>query len=205
MKYFSGQCELGNLDKSNSYEVQLIGTDSLSEVSINEIVPLAQPAMKFIGNSAIVPTKTFMLENAVGVRKTLLDTFYPVGSIYMSRVNKNPSSFLGGTWVEINNRFLVSQGTDFLIDSTGGKTTYGLKALIGAAGNDVGRITYWPSSTIFNNYPNRYSISGSASSSDYNINHTTPVLDSGVENTTSSLLTKIIPPYLSVYMWYREN
>lgn len=35
--------------------------------------------------------------------KTLLDTFYPVGSIFISTVSTNPSSYMGGTWVRIAN------------------------------------------------------------------------------------------------------
>lgn len=35
--------------------------------------------------------------------KTLLDTFYPVGSIFITTVNTNPSSYMGGTWVRFGN------------------------------------------------------------------------------------------------------
>lgn len=35
--------------------------------------------------------------------KTLLDTFYPVGSIFITTVNTNPSSYMGGTWQRFGN------------------------------------------------------------------------------------------------------
>lgn len=35
---------------------------------------------------------------ANGATVTLLDMFFPVGSAYLTYENKNPSSFLGGTW-----------------------------------------------------------------------------------------------------------
>ena len=35
--------------------------------------------------------------------KTLLDTFYPVGSIFISTVSTNPSSYMGGTWQRFGN------------------------------------------------------------------------------------------------------
>lgn len=42
-----------------------------------------------------------------GIKTKIRDTYYPVGTIYMSLTNKNPSNFIGGTWVEISGRFLV--------------------------------------------------------------------------------------------------
>ena len=38
--------------------------------------------------------------------KTLLQTLYPIGSIYMSMNSTDPSTFIGGTWIQIDNKFL---------------------------------------------------------------------------------------------------
>ena len=35
--------------------------------------------------------------------RTLLDMFYPVGSIFITTVNTNPSSYMGGSWVRFGN------------------------------------------------------------------------------------------------------
>ena len=43
---------------------------------------------------------------------TLLNALYPVGSIYISMNNTNPSKFIGGTWVQISNRFLYCTTSD---------------------------------------------------------------------------------------------
>ena len=40
--------------------------------------------------------------------KTLLQILYPVGSIYMSMNKTDPATFIGGTWILIQNRFLLS-------------------------------------------------------------------------------------------------
>lgn len=48
--------------------------------------------------------------------KSLLDIFYPVGSVYISTVNTNPGSFLGGTWIAISSENAVLRAS----------TTYGL-------------------------------------------------------------------------------
>ncbi len=56
----------------------------------------------------------------------LLTKIYPVGSIYMSVVNTSPQSFLGGIWVAIEDKFLLSKGTIYSAGTTGGSATHTL-------------------------------------------------------------------------------
>lgn len=51
--------------------------------------------------------------------------YYPIGSIYMSVNNINPSNFFGGTWEQIKDRFLLSCGDTYSNGSTGGSSTSG--------------------------------------------------------------------------------
>lgn len=44
------------------------------------------------------------------IKLLLLDLIYPIGSIYMSEKNNSPANFLGGTWVQIKDSFLLSKG-----------------------------------------------------------------------------------------------
>ena len=44
-------------------------------------------------------------------KSMLLNTAYPVGSIYISTSSTNPASLLGGTWVSISGRFLLAAGS----------------------------------------------------------------------------------------------
>lgn len=53
----------------------------------------------------------------------LLDLIYPVGSIYMSEKNVSPQTFLGGTWVQIKDRFLLGVGDTYTTVTTGGSAT----------------------------------------------------------------------------------
>ena len=53
----------------------------------------------------------------------LLAKIYPVGSIYMSVNNVSPASFLGGTWEQLTDRFLLGAGSSYTVNATGGSTT----------------------------------------------------------------------------------
>ena len=57
------------------------------------------------------------------IKQLVLNTFFPVGSIYMDATGKiNPNTQFGGTWVKIENRFLYGQGNK-AIGATGGAET----------------------------------------------------------------------------------
>ena len=52
--------------------------------------------------------------------EALLDTYYPVGRIYLSSENVSPASFMGGSWTRIQDRFLLCAGTTYAAGTTGG-------------------------------------------------------------------------------------
>ena len=56
----------------------------------------------------------------------LFDLIYPVGSIYMSVNNVNPSNLFGGTWEQIKDKFLLANGDSYSLGSTGGEATHTL-------------------------------------------------------------------------------
>ena len=49
---------------------------------------------------------------------------YPVGSIYLSVNNVNPSTIFGGTWEQIQDRFLLAAGSTYGAGTTGGSATH---------------------------------------------------------------------------------
>lgn len=51
---------------------------------------------------------------------------YPVGSIYMSTVNVNPATLFGGTWEQLEDRFLLGAGTTYTAGDTGGEAEHTL-------------------------------------------------------------------------------
>ena len=56
----------------------------------------------------------------------LINLIYPVGSIYMSVNNVSPETFLGGTWEQIQDTFLLCAGNSHLAGETGGEETHTL-------------------------------------------------------------------------------
>lgn len=58
------------------------------------------------------------------LKATLLDTIYPVGSIYISVSEESPASFLGGTWDKIEDAYLYAKLSTETAGSTYGDTDY---------------------------------------------------------------------------------
>lgn len=54
----------------------------------------------------------------------LLDKLYPVGCIYQSASSTSPASFLGGTWEQIKDRFILAAGDTYAAGSTGGSANH---------------------------------------------------------------------------------
>lgn len=57
-----------------------------------------------------------------------VNKIYPVGSLYMSVNNTNPSTLFGGTWQQLKDRFLLGAGNTYANGSTGGEATHILTA-----------------------------------------------------------------------------
>lgn len=60
------------------------------------------------------------------IGSNIINLIYPVGSIYMSANNVSPATFLGGTWEQIQDRFLLCAGSTYSGGSTGGEATHKL-------------------------------------------------------------------------------
>lgn len=57
----------------------------------------------------------------------LVDLLYPVGSIYTSVSSNSPESLFGGSWEQLENRFLLGAGTTYTtVGATGGSDTHSL-------------------------------------------------------------------------------
>ena len=115
-------------------------------------------------------------------------TVYPVGHIYLSLSSTSPATLFGGTWVRIQDRFLLTAGSTYTAGSTGGEAEHTLTVeempshthkLRGVSGSVASGSSYA-----------RFSGSGST---EY----------SSIANTGGSQPHNNMPPYYTVYAWRR--
>lgn len=139
------------------------------------------------------------LKSDIGVdTATLVDLFYPIGSIYMSTDTTDPQSrFTGTYWLPIYNRFLLGAGDTYKAGTMGGEATHTLtRSEIPShyhdeyLGNDGGSDSA-PSG--YSGWPNIA----------YTSNKTWWATGSKTSATGGDGAHNNMPPYLAVYMWRR--
>ena len=125
----------------------------------------------------------------------LINLIYPVGSIYLSVSSTSPETLFGGTWVKLQNRFLLGAGSSYTLGATGGEATHKLtEAEMPAHTHLGGHINVsMLGQTGGANWPTLMSRAIDDTTA-YN-NHTT--------STGSSTAHNNMPPYLVVNMWKR--
>ena len=127
------------ISTDRSYVAKLVITDSLGNTAeFEDSIPTERVAfhLKEGGNGAAfgkVAETEYALELAedweLKVKgKRLLDLIYPVGSIYMSVNSASPDTLFGGTWVRLEDVFLLAAGAKHAAGSTGGEESHTLTA-----------------------------------------------------------------------------
>ena len=124
----------------------------------------------------------------------LLDNIYPVGSIFISTVNTNPSIYFGGTWERIKGRFLLAaDDSTYTLGATGGEATHILT------------IDEMPSHT------HKYRLAYGANDPYHGFNYGTLTagdfqdIDAGIKKAGGDKAHNNMPPYLVVYVWKRKS
>lgn len=126
----------------------------------------------------------------------ILDNVYPVGSIYMSVNSTNPKKLFGGTWEQIQGRFLFGMNSSYPAGSTGGEITHALT------------IDEMPEHNHTIYYPNAGGPYGNANisypeGSDTNMTWCAEMCKTAP--TGGGAAHNNMPPYLSVYIWKRTK
>ena len=142
----------------------------------------------------------------------VLDNVYPVGSIYMSVNSTNPGTLFGGTWEQIQGRFLLGMSSSYPAGSQGGEATCTLTS-DELPPHKHGIIEAFNASFV---YPSSRTSSATSSTGNYALllNSTTNdyvteqqasvgrlIASDNIE--TRGQVHNNMPPYLSVYIWNR--
>lgn len=126
----------------------------------------------------------------------VLNNVYPVGSIYMNVNSTNPGTLFGGTWEQIQGRFLLGMSNGYPAGSQGGEATH----------------TLTTSEIPSHSHVAFYGITGAVddylggSSNDYGLRRAGYGSGSSTYETSSTgggTAHNNMPPYLSVYIWKR--
>ena len=135
-----------------------------------------------------------------------LDMIYPVGSIYMSMNSTNPSELFGGTWEQIQDRFLLAASSSYSAGSTGGSLSHNHTLDSGYAKisfewdsanskNLIIQDVTWSGPTIVHSYT-MGGLPGFYHEEDRYSNASTKL--GGTSDSAN-----VLPPYLAFYMWKR--
>ena len=222
-------------DVSKVWTIEVTVTDKLSSTTKAAVIPIAFTLMDFYSTGKGVAlgkvatrdgfdcsmvayfTGATALPSGVTIGgKTLLNLIYPVGSIYMSVSSTSPATFLGGTWEQIKDRFLLAAGSTYVAGATGGSATKNithvhgesntrngnLAAAIGSSNSNAGGFGFEATNDqVVTVTTPTYSIVGASYTEGGAFNHWTTIYGATSKGGDNAL--NIMPPYLAVYVWKR--
>lgn len=152
----------------------------------------------------------------------IINLIYPIGSIYMSVNSTSPATLFGGTWEQLENRFLLGAGSDYIAGDTGGSATmvhtHTMSHTHNLDSNGYAKMTIYtegsriayreksgcPAWTTTWRTASTGQASGSySSSSTWGAELGGRTEGASATNTGAASNTDNMPPYLAVYMWKR--
>ncbi len=181
------QIPISGLTYDRHHTVQVFAQDLVREVSLAPIgVGKGTPVFDWGENdfNFHVPVN---FEKGFTARGSLADLLYPVGSVYISVAQTEPSVLFGGTWEQIKDVFLLSAGDIYANGATGGEAAHTLT------------VEEMPSHT---HASQGYAYAGGSGAY-------TVLATNGDDTDKTTLPTgggqshNNMPPYLAVYMWKR--
>ena len=165
--------------------------------------------------------------------RTIIDTIYPVGSYFWSSEDKDPSTFLGGTWEQVKDKFVLAAGDTYAAGSTGGEAAHTLIAsempshshvysnATGVQGHQL-TVNEMPSHTHGIHWVGATPPQGGGSDSNFGVtqvavgnqqsgatggngshNHGISKANANTTNTGSGASHNNMPPYITAYCWHR--
>ena len=174
-------------DYTKNYDIELMATDKIGESDdYSKVFVSSVPTEKHHSKGAWIRELSF--EKA---------DIFPVGSIYMSLTNTNPSKYFNGVWEQLKGKFLVGVDTSDVDFNTSGKTGGEKKHTL-----TISEMPKHSHSVVI-------SSGGSKTTSgfDYTYSSSTKVYsmddDDMVKMSGESQPHNNLPPYIAVFMWKR--
>ena len=136
----------------------------------------------------------------------VLDNVYPVGSIYMNVNSTNPGTLFGGTWEQIQGKFLLGMSSSYPAGSQGGEVEHTLSTNEMPAHShnfsyeETNQNKSWSDNIVQKNgtaYPERLGVN-MALGADWSSSGYLTLAGIGGNQAHNNM-----PPYLSVYIWKR--
>ena len=184
--YVKDGLDLANLKPSDIGASDSTHTHSLADDSIIGMLPASKLASTNAEASAIVAV----------LKTAIVDSIYPVGSVYITVSSDDPNTTLGGTWERIKDQFLLSAGDTYSAGSTGGAASASHKhgTPLGYGGNAVG----------FLNINGTYSGGKGKAYRTANVDNSGSSVSANVTlGYTANASVSTLPPYLVVNVWKR--
>lgn len=138
----------------------------------------------------------------------VLDNVYPIGSIYMNVNSTNPGTLFGGTWEQIQGKFLLGMSSSYPAGSQGGEASHTLttEEMPSHGHNPANQSGYYG---FITNSKKAFEVgdmgvqSGSGryypySTTAFDISRNSLTGTTGGGNSHNNM-----PPYLSIYIWKR--
>ena len=117
---YNATATISGLDYRTTYVFQARAVDKLATVNTDEQARRTTPIFDWSKND-------FNVNGILKVNNTnIFDLIYPVGSIYMSVNSTSPEVLFGGTWEQIQGRFLLGMSSSYPAGSQGGEATHTL-------------------------------------------------------------------------------
>ena len=199
---YNATATISGLDYRTTYVFQARAVDKLATVNTDEQARRTTPIFDWSKND-------FNVNGTLKVNNTnIFDLIYPVGSFYISAKSTNPATLFGGTWEQIQGRFLLGMSNSYPAGSQGGEAKHTLTESempshnghlsAGIAGGvPMGKGNY--EGYLNKDVMNAYSGGGYRGWNVYAGNEIHPAS----EAVGGGQAHNNMPPYLSVYMWKR--
>ena len=199
---YNSTATISGLDYRTTYVFQARAVDKLATVNTDEQARRTTPIFDWSKND-------FNVNGTLKVNNTnIFDLIYPVGSFYISAKSTNPATLFGGTWEQIQGKFLLGMSSSYPAGSQGGEATHTLTesempshkghlsaGIAGGVPTGKGNYEGYLNSSVMNAYPGG-NYRGWNVYAGNEIHPASEAVGGGQSHNN-------MPPYLSVYIWKR--